>query len=88
MMSPFLYLAYLLSLQVTYGHITWAWPWILVNTVFVTERVITVREEGTKAMLWAALLVPELVYDWFLGATYLTGLVKHLRGSATQWIET
>jgi biofilm PGA synthesis N-glycosyltransferase PgaC len=88
MLSPLLYLSYLLSLQLTYGHITWSIPWVLVNVVFIVERVVTVREEGPKAMLLAALLFPELVYDWFLAVTYLTGLTKHLRGSVAQWKET
>ena len=88
MLTPFVYLAYLISLKLTYGHITWALPWLLINVLFVGERVITVRREGWRAMCVSLLLVPDLLYDWFMAAAYVSGLTKHLRGSATQWHET
>jgi cellulose synthase/poly-beta-1,6-N-acetylglucosamine synthase-like glycosyltransferase len=88
LMSPLVYGAYLLSLELTYGHIAWSKPWILINVLFVGERVITVRKAGPRAMLLSALLLPELFYDWFMAAAYLAGLAKHLRGSAHVWNET
>jgi cellulose synthase/poly-beta-1,6-N-acetylglucosamine synthase-like glycosyltransferase len=88
MVSPLVYAAYLLSLETSYGHIAWSRPWLLINVLFAAERVITVRKAGLLAMLLSALLLPELFYDWFMGAAYLTGLTKHLRGTATQWHET
>jgi poly-beta-1,6-N-acetyl-D-glucosamine synthase len=88
MLSPAIYVAYLASLYLTYGHIAWSKPWILINVLFLAERIITVREDGWRAMAWSLLIVPELAYDWFMSAAYLTGLVKHLRGRATQWKET
>jgi poly-beta-1,6-N-acetyl-D-glucosamine synthase len=88
MMSPLLYGSYLLALYLQYGRIEWSAPWVLINVLFITERVVTVREEGRRAMLLSALLLPELIYDWFLAATYMSGLVKHLRGSVAHWAET
>lgn len=88
MLTPFVYLAYLISLKLTYGHIQWSLPWVLINVLFIGERVITVRREGWRAMCVALMLVPELLYDWFMAASYLSGLTKHLRGSAVQWHET
>jgi biofilm PGA synthesis N-glycosyltransferase PgaC len=88
MVSPLVYGAYLLSLEMTYGHIAWSKPWILINLLFIGERVITVRKAGWRAMLLSALLLPELFYDWFMGAAYLAGLTKHLRGSAAAWKQT
>jgi poly-beta-1,6-N-acetyl-D-glucosamine synthase len=88
MLSPFLYASYLLALYLTFGHIAWSGPWLLINVLFIAERVITVREEGWRAMAVSALLIPELAYDWFMSAAYLSGLAGHLRGSAPQWRET
>jgi hypothetical protein len=88
MLSPLLYASYLLALCLTFGHIAWSRPWVLINVLFIAERVITVREEGWRAMAMSALLIPELIYDWFMSAAYLSGLAGHLRGSAPQWRET
>jgi len=88
MLSPLVYGAYLLSLEMTYGHIAWAKPWILVNVLFIGERVVTVRKAGWRAMFLSALLLPELFYDWFMAAAYLAGLTEHLRGSAAAWKQT
>src|ERR1022692_3658919 len=88
MLSPFLYASYLLALYLTFGHIAWSRPWLLINVLFIAERVITVREQGWRAMAVSALLIPELAYDWFMSAAYLSGLAGHLRGSAPQWRET
>jgi poly-beta-1,6-N-acetyl-D-glucosamine synthase len=88
MLSPVIFAAYLISLQLTFGRIVWDLPWVAVNAIFIGERVWTVREEGIRGMFVALLLFPELLYDWFMAVTYLTGLTKHLRGSAVQWKET
>jgi poly-beta-1,6-N-acetyl-D-glucosamine synthase len=88
MISPFLYVAYLLSLEITFGRIVWELPWLAVNAIVALERTVTVRKGGWKAMLIAALILPEVAYDWFLAATYLTGLVQHLRSTPHQWKET
>jgi cellulose synthase/poly-beta-1,6-N-acetylglucosamine synthase-like glycosyltransferase len=88
MLSPLLFGAYLLSLQLAYGRIAWDLPWVCVNVLFIGERVITVRQAGWKAMLLSVLLLPELLYDWFMAICYLQGLVLHLRGTAPVWKET
>lgn len=88
MLSPPIYLAYLATLELDYGHITWQLFWLWVNVLMLTERLVTVRKGGWKAVLLAAFIVPELAYDWFLAATYLTGLYKHLRSKPAEWKET
>ena len=88
MLSPILFVAYLLSLQLTYGRIVWDLPWVCVNALFIGERVISVRKAGWKATLLSALLLPELAYDWFMAVCYLQGLVQHLRGTTAIWKET
>lgn len=88
MLSPFVYVAYLLSLELTYGRIVWELPWLTVNAIVAVERVVTVRRGGWKAMALAALILPEMAYDWFLAATYLSGLMRHLRSAKHEWKET
>lgn len=88
MLSPLLFAAYLISLQVTYGHIDWDIPWVLVNFLFIGERVVSVRKGGWKAMLLAATLFPELMYDWFMAMCYVQGAVQHLRNAEKVWKET
>jgi biofilm PGA synthesis N-glycosyltransferase PgaC len=88
MASPFIYIAYLIALELDYGRIVWQLVWLWVNALALTERIITVRKGGWKAVALAALIVPELAYDWFLAASYLTGLYKHLRSKPAQWKET
>lgn len=88
MLMPLLYIAYLVVLQSQNGRIVWALPWFAINLIFLSERVITVKSEGWRPMLLAALLIPELIYDWFMSAAYITGLIKHLRGRVSQWLET
>ena len=88
MLSPFIYIAYLVSLEVQFHDIVWQLAWLWVNALTLTERIVTVRKGGWRAMLLGALIFPELVYDWFLAAAYLTGLYKHLRSKPAQWKET
>lgn len=88
MLSPLLFAAYLISLQVTYGRIDWDIPWVMVNFLFIGERIISVRKGGRKAMLLAATLFPELLYDWFMAMCYVQGAVQHLRNAEKVWKET
>jgi biofilm PGA synthesis N-glycosyltransferase PgaC len=88
MLSPFIYLAYLTTLELDYHRIAWQVVWLWVNVLALSERLITVRKGGWKAIGLAALIIPELAYDWFLAATYLTGLYQHLRSKPAQWKET
>lgn len=88
MLAPLVYVAYLTSLEVDYHVIVWDLAWLWINALTVLERVITVRKGGWKAVLIAALIVPELAYDWFQAAAYLTGVYKHLRSKPVQWKET
>ncbi len=88
MLSPVLFGAYLIALQVTYGHIVWDLPWVMVNFLFIGERVISVRKGGWKAVLIAALLFPELCYDGFMSLCYVQGAIQHLRNAEKVWKET
>ncbi len=54
----------------------WVWfPfWLVVGSLFVVDRVVSVWSGGWRARLLAALLVPELLYDMYLDVVYLKGI--------------
>jgi cellulose synthase/poly-beta-1,6-N-acetylglucosamine synthase-like glycosyltransferase len=74
---------------------SWVWfPfWMGLGLLFTIERIVAVWKGGWKARLLAALLFPELVFDMFLNAVYVKGIIdisfgrqanwKHLDNSAT-----
>ncbi len=81
----------------------WVWfPfWLVVGSVFVVDRVVSVWKGGWKARLLAALLIPELLYDMYLDVVYLKGIfditfarnanwghVVHLQSPPTETDET
>lgn len=55
---------------------TWVWfPfWIVIGSIFVLERVVTVWRGGMRARVLAITLFPELLYDMFLSAVFVKGL--------------
>lgn len=59
--------------------------WSLVGLGFSLSQAITVRSEGPKAMLFAALLLPEMVYNVLLQVAYARGVRQHLKGSMPDW---
>jgi poly-beta-1,6-N-acetyl-D-glucosamine synthase len=50
-----------------------------VTALFVLDRVVEVRKAGPLAMLVSGLLLPELVYDIFLHATYVVSASTGIR---------
>jgi cellulose synthase/poly-beta-1,6-N-acetylglucosamine synthase-like glycosyltransferase len=87
-LSFLLYLAFMaLSLSV-YG-----WPglspfWTAIGLIFVIEKVVSVRRAGSKAMLVALSMVPEMLYDLFQHAVYFTSLWGLARRSEEKWVAT
>ncbi len=59
--------------------------WLAVTAIFVTERVVTVRARGWRQMLFAACLLPEMVFDIFLQATHAKALADSLLGTSKSW---
>jgi cellulose synthase/poly-beta-1,6-N-acetylglucosamine synthase-like glycosyltransferase len=66
---------------------TWIWfPfWILVGSVFVAERVITVWRGGWKARLLAMIILPELLYDVFLQVVFVKCLLDITLARQARW---
>lgn len=60
--------------------------WLAIGSIFVAERIITVRSRGWRAMLLAASMIPETVFDLFLSAVYFKALWNTLtRKTANTW---
>lgn len=66
---------------------TWVWfPfWLGVGSIFALERVVTAWSAGRTGRLVAVALIPELLYDLFLDAVYVYGLVQITLARRAQW---
>ena len=61
-------------------------PWVAaIMALLVYARVYTVKRCGGRAMLLAGLVLPEMIYGWWITAASTSGLVKHLIGINGQW---
>jgi cellulose synthase/poly-beta-1,6-N-acetylglucosamine synthase-like glycosyltransferase len=83
-LSLVLYLGYM-GVLFSLGTMGFSPFWAVIGCVFVAERIITVRKAGWRAMLLAAPIVPELLYDMFQHVVYVNSLVRALRGADQQW---
>lgn len=79
--------AYLLLLLTALAVDTWVWfPfWLVITSIFVIERVVTVWSGGWRARLVAAPIVLEIFYDFYLQIIFIKCLVDIARGSNTEW---
>ena len=87
-LSFLVYLAFMALTLSTYG-----WPglspfWTAIGCVFLAEKVVSVRRAGPRAIVVAALMVPEMLYDLFQHAVYFTSLWGLLRRSEEKWVAT
>jgi cellulose synthase/poly-beta-1,6-N-acetylglucosamine synthase-like glycosyltransferase len=82
-----LYSFMLLMLLMIVSVDTWIWfPfWLGIGAVFVLERVVTAWRGGWRARVLAASLFPELAYDMFLNAVFVTGLFNITVGRIAAW---
>jgi biofilm PGA synthesis N-glycosyltransferase PgaC len=79
--------AYALLLITALALDSWIWfPfWLVVTSIFVIERVVTVWSGGWRARLVAAPIVLEIIYDFYLQIIFVKCLFDILRGSRTEW---
>ena len=63
-------------------------PWTVVGVIFVIERVVTVRRAGWLAMVIAATLFIELMYDFFQHAVYVSCVAGAIRNGKQHWAAT
>jgi len=86
--AMWLFYATLLATWASSGTVVTSLPWELLTLVFIADRVGGVRAQGTRSMLFAALLVPEIIYNMFAQIVYATALYKAFRGGPSTWHET
>lgn len=70
--------------QIFTGQINFSW-WSLVGLVFVAERAGTVASRGWKQQIFAATLIPEMLYDFFLQGVLIKSLFDMSRGQEATW---
>ena len=80
--------AYVLSaVLLTLAVDRWVWLpfWLVLGQVFVAERVVTVWAGGRRARVVAALLIPELVYSFFLNMVFVRAVWDISVGHEAEW---
>ncbi|MDV9169486.1 glycosyltransferase family 2 protein [Streptomyces sp. W16] len=87
-LSFLIYLTFMATYTTMYG-----WPglsplWTAIGLIFVVEKTVSVRRAGPLAVLVAALMIPEMLYDLFQHAVYFTSLWGLARRSEEKWVAT
>jgi poly-beta-1,6-N-acetyl-D-glucosamine synthase len=82
------YLGLLLATIVLTGSIAFEPVWLLPTLVIIAERVWTVRHQGARGMLVAALFLPELAYDWLRQAVWIHAALNAVSGAEQKWMAT
>lgn len=75
----------LMTMTIVAGSFQFSWFWTGVAAVFALERVVTAWRAGPRARLTAALLLPELVYDFSLQLAFFRALGQLLRRQTPEW---
>jgi biofilm PGA synthesis N-glycosyltransferase PgaC len=83
-----LYLIFLTVMISSGGHFSFSPFWTSIGLLFVFEKVETVRRDGWRSAVLAALLVPELIYDMFQHAVYFRSLFDLVRRREERWAAT
>ena len=60
--------------------------WIGTMPLFLAYRILTVRRTGWKGMLLAAIMIPEMMYDFFRYGVYLTCAWKAITKGEMKWL--
>jgi len=78
----------LLAYTVVRGTASWPIVWQAITALFCFERIWTVRKEGPRGALLAALMVPEFIYDAVLQALHLWTAFLCLSRAPRRWQPT
>lgn len=87
-LSFLVYLTFMATYTTMYG-----WPgyspfWTTIGLIFMVEKTVSVRRAGPRAVLVAALMIPEMLYDLFQHAVFFSSLWGLLRRSEEKWVAT
>jgi cellulose synthase/poly-beta-1,6-N-acetylglucosamine synthase-like glycosyltransferase len=84
---PFFFTTFTLAWMQT-GSIHWSWFWIFVTGLVVAERVWSVKRGGWRSLLFAGLVLPEVMYDLFLHGVYVKALTDVATHERETWEHT
>ncbi|GAB3194063.1 glycosyltransferase family 2 protein [Nesterenkonia suensis] len=70
---------------VTYGPSPPTLFWACIGAIFLVERVLSVWDQPVRLRLFAALIVPELIYALILQTAWAGAVVQRLTGSDGVW---
>jgi cellulose synthase/poly-beta-1,6-N-acetylglucosamine synthase-like glycosyltransferase len=87
-LSFLVYLTFMATYTTIYGFPGISPFWTAIGLIFVVEKIVSVRRAGPVAILVAALMVPEMLYDLFQHAVYFTSLWGLARRSEERWVAT
>ncbi|MGJ9372855.1 glycosyltransferase family 2 protein [Nesterenkonia sp. CF4.4] len=59
--------------------------WLVIGAVFAAERVVTVWDQPWPRRLFAALVIPELIYALILQSAYVGAVWQKLNSSQGEW---
>jgi cellulose synthase/poly-beta-1,6-N-acetylglucosamine synthase-like glycosyltransferase len=87
-LSFLVYLTFMITYTTLYGLPGVSPFWTSIGLIFVVEKTVSVRRAGPLAVLVAALMIPEMLYDLFQHAVYFTSLWGLVRRSEEKWVAT
>lgn len=87
-LSFLVYLTFMVTAVTAYGVPGLSPFWTAIGLVFMAEKTVSVRRAGPRALLVAALMIPEMLYDLFQHAVYFSSLWGLLRRSEEKWVAT
>ncbi|WP_427921386.1 glycosyltransferase family 2 protein [Streptomyces sp. cg40] len=87
-LSFLVYLTFMATYTTLYGFPGVSPFWTAIGLIFVVEKTVSVRRAGPLAVLVAALMIPEMLYDLFQHAVYFTSLWGLVRRSEEKWVAT
>ncbi len=70
------------------GSIAWSWLWVFVTAFVAIERVWSVKRGGWRSVVLAGLVLPEIIYDFFLHGVYIKALTDIATGARGNWDST
>ncbi|WP_405842060.1 glycosyltransferase [Streptomyces sp. NBC_01518] len=85
-LSFLVYLTFMATCTTVYGFPGISPFWTAIGLIFVVEKTVSVRRAGPVAVLVAALMIPEMLYDLFQHAVYFTSLWGLARRSEEKWV--
>ncbi|MEV0740906.1 glycosyltransferase family 2 protein [Streptomyces sp. NPDC050549] len=87
-LSFLVYLTFMATYTTMYGFPGVSPFWTAIGLIFVVEKTVSVRRAGPLAVLVAALMIPEMLYDLFQHAVYFSSLWGLVRRSEEKWVAT